>query len=302
VLPAVPRAPAQRPRAGGLCVPPRARRALTRLGQDCHHVLGQAHGGDEVFKLLQELGAPVLPPHCSQTPEAGAGGCGGTQQRAPRRGSGSHGAVTGPRGRAKAKPWRCRVGTRHPMAALGWQRRGTNPLGWVTHPPWGVRGGWRGWGSTAGLAHCRGALVHTAVTRGHFQCKVSFTPKLIPRLWLGARVPACWVPAWWHTLAVGSPAPVRPPRQELWVPIPRPDTHRGAAARRWARALAAGAGARWRSGCSPSPPRAGLASLVLLKDPRRCPVWQRGTARAPPRPPLGSRLRFSQGGEKGIAV
>lgn len=58
-------------------MPPRASLALTRLGQDDQHVLVQARNGDELFELLQELGARVLLPHCSQTPKEGGGQHGG---------------------------------------------------------------------------------------------------------------------------------------------------------------------------------------------------------------------------------
>lgn len=70
----------QHPHAEGPWVPPRALPALTRLGQDGQHVLGQTHSGDELFELLQELGARVLLPRCSQTPKVGASECGATRQ------------------------------------------------------------------------------------------------------------------------------------------------------------------------------------------------------------------------------
>lgn len=194
-------------------MPPRALLALTRLGQDGHHVLGQAHGGHELFELLQELGARVLLPRCSQTPNVGAGEWGGTRQRAPRWGSGSHGAAMGPPGRARVKPWRCRVGTGHPTAALGWQQRGTKPLGRVTHLP-GVA--WGGWGSAARLAHCVGGV---GFSSNHNQLRAFLVQDFIHPKMHSLGTPGCrhvgsqcGGPQRWR-----RPRPLPPP-----VPVPPP--------------------------------------------------------------------------------
>lgn len=76
-------------------------------------------------------------------------------------------------GKGKGKAIKVQGGhTRHPMAALGWQQRGTCPLGEVTHLPGVVRGCWRGWGAL--YRGGGGALVQIANNWGYFY---SFTPK-----------------------------------------------------------------------------------------------------------------------------
>lgn len=67
-----PQAPVEPPGAEGTCRPTPSL-ALTRLWQDGQHVLSQAHSVEERFKLLQELGAHIWLPCCSQTPKVSEG-------------------------------------------------------------------------------------------------------------------------------------------------------------------------------------------------------------------------------------